>query len=147
MGSKIKVLMVMPVERRLRLWKELEACGADVLVAGSCTEARRILGQKLSVQVIVADSNLPDGNWRGVIADAAQSRSNAQVIVCSRLGDHQFWIDALEGGAYDVLVEPYEMEEIRRILNSAAGKSEMHALASPPMTRAVRSPTGRTAAG
>ncbi len=98
------------------------------------------------MQVIVTDRNLPDGNWRGVITDTVQSRSSAQVIVCSRLGDHHFWIDALEGGAYDVLVEPYETEEIRRILNSAAGRSEMRALAWPPMTRAVRSPTGRTAA-
>ena len=98
------------------------------------------------MQVIVTDGNLPDGNWRGVIAGAAQSRSNAQVLVCSRLGDHHFWIDALEGGAYDVLVEPYEIEEIRRILSSAAGRSEMLSLASPPMARAVRQPTGRTAA-
>jgi len=39
--------------------------------------------------------------------------------------DYNFWIDALEKGAYDVLVEPYEADEIRRIVGSAADVCEI----------------------
>jgi len=44
------------------------------------------------------------------------------------------WIDALEQGAYDVLVEPYQREEIWRIVEAAAARSYMRSL---PRARAT----------
>jgi len=42
---------------------------------------------------------------RAVLEIVAHDRPNAEVVVCSRLGDHKLWMDVLEQGAYDVLVE------------------------------------------
>ena len=65
----------------------------------------------------------------------AQAGVNAEVVVCSSLGDHKLWIDVLEQGAYDVLFEPYECEEVRRIVEAAADKSCMRSL---PLAQAIR---------
>jgi DNA-binding NtrC family response regulator len=68
------------------------------------------------------------GAWP-VFEIVAQICPNIEVVVSSRLGDHKLWIDVLEQGAYDVLVEPYEREEVRRIVETAADKSYMRSLA------------------
>jgi len=56
------------------------------------------------------------------MAEVVRSGVEAPVIVCSRLADPELWVTALARGAYDVLVEPYERGEVRRILDGAAAR-------------------------
>lgn len=128
MQSKISALLIMPRERRLPLLEHLEACGVDLLTACDCGEAHRILDGRRPVQVVLTDVKLTDGDWRSVLAEVSHSDKRAEVIVCASLVDHNLWIDALEGGAYDVIVRPYQREEVRRILVSAAARSDMRSL-------------------
>ena len=128
MEPKITVMLIMARERRLSLLETLEVSGIDVLPVCDCREARRMLGTQLQVQVVLTDRALPDGDWREAIQVVAEGRPNVQVVVCSRQGDHTLVIDVLEQGAYDVLVEPYQREEIRRVLEAAAARSYIRSL-------------------
>ncbi len=123
-------MLIMARECRLPLLEALETCGIDVLPVGDCNEARRVLETQLQVQVVLTDTALPDGDWRKALQIVAQSRPSVEVIVCSRLGDRRLWIDVLGQGACDLLAEPYQREEIQRILEAAAARSYMHSL--PP---------------
>jgi len=119
-------MLVMSKERRSSLLEALESCGIDVLPVCDCNEARRMLEPRPLVQmVVVTDAVLHDGDWRRVLAIVAQGRANIEVIVCSRLGDYNRWIDVLEQCGYDVLVEPFDQEEVRRIVEAAAARSYM----------------------
>jgi len=129
MPPKIKTMLVMAQERRLPLLGVLEPCGIEVQAVCDCNEAHRMLETQPPVQVVVTDTALPDGDWRRVLAIVTQVSPNIEVIVCSRLGDHNLWIDVLEQGGYDVLVEPYQREEVRRIVEVAAARSYMRSLA------------------
>jgi len=130
MPPKIKAMLVMAQERRrIPLLDVLESSGIEVLPVCDCNEARRMLETHPLVQVVVTDTALPDGDWRRVLAIVTQVSPNIEVIVCSRLGDHTLWLDVLEQGGYDVLVEPFEHEEVRRILEVAASRSYMRPLA------------------
>jgi DNA-binding response OmpR family regulator len=120
---KIKAMLVMARERRIPLLDLLESCGIEVVSACDCNEARRMLETQPPVQTVLTDRALPDGDWREVLEIVAQGRAYVQVVVCSRLGDHTLLIDVLEQGGYDVLVEPYRREEIRRVLEAAAARS------------------------
>ena len=117
-------MLVMARELRLPLLDVLESCGIEVLPVCDCNEARRMLEAQPPVQVVVTDTALPDGDWR-VLEIVVQGRANIEVVVCSRLDDHKLWLDVLEQGGYDVLVEPYRHEEVRRILEVAASRSYM----------------------
>jgi DNA-binding NtrC family response regulator len=128
MQSKITAMLIMARERRLPLLEALESCGIDVLPVCDCSEARRMLEIQPEVQVVLTDVALPDGDWREVLQIVAHSCANIEVVVSSRLGDHKLWIDVLEQGAYDVLVEPYECEEVRRIVGAAAARSYKRSL-------------------
>jgi DNA-binding NtrC family response regulator len=123
MLPKIKAMLVMAQERRITLLHLLESCGIEVVRACNCNEARRMLETQPPVQAVVTDRALPDGDWREVLEIVAQGCAYVQVVVCSRLGDHTLLIDVLEQGGYDVLIEPYEREEVRRVLEAAAARS------------------------
>ena len=116
---KIKAMLVMDRERRLPLLDALESCGIEVVPVCDCNEARRMLETQLLVQAVVTDTALPDGDWRRVVRECP----NIEVVVCSRLGDPKLWLDVLEQGGYDVLVQPYQREEIKRIVEGAAARS------------------------
>jgi DNA-binding NarL/FixJ family response regulator len=123
MPSKIKAMLVMAQERRRTLLDLLESCGIEVVPACNCNEARRMLETQPPVQTVLTDRALPDGDWRAVLEIVAQGRAYVQVVVCSRLRDHTLLIDVLEQGAHDVLVELYQREEVRRVLEAAAARS------------------------
>ena len=78
------------------------------------------------VQVVVTDTTLPDGDWRRVLEIVEQGRRKIEVVICSRVGDSKLWLDVLEEGGYDVLVQPYQREEIKRIVEAAAARSHKH---------------------
>jgi DNA-binding NtrC family response regulator len=126
MLPKINALLVMAPERSLPLLEALESCGIDVLAVCDCSEARRMLETQPSVQVVLTDAALPDGDWRRVLEIVVRECANIEVVVCSRLGDPKLWLDVLEEGGYDVLVEPYQREEIQRIVEVAAARSYPH---------------------
>jgi DNA-binding NtrC family response regulator len=94
---------------------------------GDCSEGRRQLEIQPQVQVALTDAALPM-ETAGVLQIGAQVGANVEGVVSSRLGDHKLWIDVLEQGAYDLLVERYECEEVRRIVEAAADKSYMRSL-------------------
>jgi DNA-binding NtrC family response regulator len=135
MSPKIKAMLVMAQERRITLLAILESCGIEVLPVCDCNEARRMLETQSPVQAVVTDSALRDGDWRRVLEIVLQERPNVEVIVCSRLGDYNLWIDVLEQGGYDVLVEPYQHEEVRRIVKVAAARMRSPAQAIEPQNQ------------
>jgi DNA-binding NtrC family response regulator len=96
-----------------------------VLAMRNCSAARRMFDAQPLVQVVVTDAVLNDGDWRRVLAMVTQGRRRIEVVVCSRLCDPKLWLDVVEEGGYDVLVEPFDHEEVRRIVEGAAARSYM----------------------
>src|SRR6266446_10178414 len=131
MTHNIKTMLVMAQERRPNLVNALECCGIEVLPVCDCNEARRMLEIEPMVQVVVTDARLHDGDWRRVLEIVARGRRKIEVIVCSRLGDPKMWLDVLEEGGYDLLVEPFEREEVQRIVEAAASRSYMRFSTQP----------------
>ncbi len=64
---------------------------------------------------MVCERDLPDGNWRDVL-DAASARPDPPpLIVTSRLADDHLWAEVLNLGGYDVLAQPFDHDEVRRV--------------------------------
>jgi DNA-binding NtrC family response regulator len=130
MQPTITAMLIVAPGCRIALVQALEACNVDVLSVSSCSEARRALETRPQAQVVLTDTELPDGDWRKSLDIAAQARPNLRVIVCPRIGDDSLWIDVPEYGAYDLLVQPLQCEEVRRILEAAS--SRRYARSRPP---------------
>ena len=114
-----KILLVVPAHRRSGLLKILDDKDVQVYPAGDFREAHRRLTGPDSFDLVLADAELPDGSWRDLLQVLLELRRPCEMIICARVGDEQLWAEALQCGAYDLLVEPYEGQEVLRIIQSA----------------------------
>ena len=73
------------------------------------------------VQVVLAQSDLPNWSWQNVLRDLRCMRRPPQLVVTSPTADDRLWAEVLNIGGYDVLLaEPFEADELRRVVASAS---------------------------
>jgi DNA-binding response OmpR family regulator len=90
----------------------------QVATAGSCQEAVSFLRQSTTF-VVFCEHSLPDGSWRLVLDQAANSPVPPLVVVTSRLADDHLWAEVLNLGGFDVLAKPFNEREVRHVMTSA----------------------------
>ena len=86
--------------------------------AGNLREA----GEKLKLGyfgAVLTEAELPDGSWTGVVDLTSELVAFPAVVVTHRLADDRFWAEVLSYGAYDLLAQPFDAGEVRRILANA----------------------------
>ena len=71
------------------------------------------------IQVVIAETETPNWNWRKVLQDLRNLVHPPQLVVASRMADDYLWAEALNMGAYDVLPQPFDREELERVVASA----------------------------
>jgi DNA-binding response OmpR family regulator len=113
----VNTLLVMTPRNRGILSAELRQCGAQILEVSHFSQAGRI-AETMHLDAVFTDFSLPDGNWRKLLAGMRQLRILAPVIVCVQQADGG-WVDLLENGACDLLVEPFATEDVRAVLQRA----------------------------
>jgi DNA-binding NtrC family response regulator len=69
--------------------------------------------------VIVTDERLPDGDWMDILSGIAPILNPPRVIVASPAADSRLWSEVLHLGAYDMLVKPFQQQEVVRAVESA----------------------------
>jgi len=90
----------------------------SVYWCSSCAEAMEMLNATV-VPVVISESTLPDGTWFGLLDKVNDLPEPPRFIVASRLADDSLWSEALNLCAYDVLVKPFEAQEVVRVVNAA----------------------------
>jgi DNA-binding NtrC family response regulator len=71
------------------------------------------------VGLIITERDLSSGDWKTVLEATHVLPDTPLLIVISRLADEYLWSEALNLGAYDVLVKPLDLSEVVRVLGSA----------------------------
>jgi DNA-binding response OmpR family regulator len=71
------------------------------------------------VHVVLAESDLPNWNWKKVLNDIRRLAQPPQLIVTSRTADDYLWAEVLNIGGYDVLPQPFERDEVERVVAAA----------------------------
>jgi len=85
---------------------------------GTCRQALDFLDQH-RVSVVVSEPELSDGCWRELLNGMASLRAPPNLIVSSRLADARLWAEVLNLGGFDVLLTPFETEEVLRVTRAA----------------------------
>jgi DNA-binding response OmpR family regulator len=70
-------------------------------------------------QVVIAESDLAEWNWKQVLRDLRRLSNPPQLVVTSRTADELLWAEVLNIGGYDVLARPFAAEELERVVASA----------------------------
>lgn len=84
----------------------------------NCFQALLCL-QDHNVAVVLAEADLPDGNWKNLLDIAANRPDPPQLIVFSHRADDMLWAEVLNLGGYDVLPAPFAAEEVLRTISLA----------------------------
>ena len=114
-----KILVAVPSDRRSALLKSLDGTQLQIILAEDSREALQKLSGETSYDLLLSDAEFPDGSWRDLLGFILESKIACEMIVCSRCPDEELWAEVLQCGVYDLLVEPYERQEVHRIIQSA----------------------------
>ena len=89
----------------------------------SLKDARQTLGQG-SFGVVLTEAYLLDGDWKDVLGATWELETAPAVVVTHRFADDRFWAEVLNLGCHDMLAQPFDAREVRRILTSACGQPD-----------------------
>ena len=70
-------------------------------------------------QVILLDLILPDGNGLDGLREIKSSNPGATVIMITAHGKMESTIDAMKEGAYDYIEKPFDIEELKIVVEKA----------------------------
>ncbi|MEZ5398415.1 MAG: hypothetical protein R2729_02030 [Bryobacteraceae bacterium] len=70
-------------------------------------------------RVLITAGKLPDGDWQAVLRQADERGAQLSTVVVLGEFDGEEWIEALQRGAYDVLVEPVAAADLARSVGRA----------------------------
>jgi DNA-binding NtrC family response regulator len=97
----------------------------QVVSVGSGQEALQTL-QKLPVDLILLDVNMPDMDGLEVLRKIKEQDEEVDVIMVSALNLARKAVDAIKLGAYDYITKPYEPEDILSTVARVVSKRNLH---------------------
>ncbi len=113
------VLFISPDQAEAETLSEILRPAALTLDHATSIEgASRMLGAQ-PYRAVLTEAELPDGVWTDVIDLTYELGVFPAIIVTRRTADDLFWAEVLNLGAYDLLAQPFDEKEVRRILTNA----------------------------
>jgi DNA-binding response OmpR family regulator len=70
--------------------------------------------------VVICERRLVDGTWEDLLQHLDRQFCPPVVIVTSRTADDELWAEVLNRGGYDVLMKPFDRDEVTRVVTLAS---------------------------
>ena len=103
-----------------------EALGFQTHVAEHAEGAYRLL-ETHGIDVVLLDMRLPGASGIEVLKEIKRRRPTAQVIVITSYATVQSAVQAMRYGAYDYVTKPFNLDELRLLLERVAGHVKLAA--------------------
>ena len=104
----------------------LEAAHVHLHRAGSLKEADRLLADAESL-VLLTEARFAGGTWQDALALKRTRHPEAALVVTAESAGEGLWLDVLEQGAYDLILKPFDADELLRVLANADACARMRA--------------------
>jgi len=102
----------------------LEEGGFRVTTAGSVEEGRNQFQQD-SFDLVLCDIIMPDGNGLDLLQEIKQQDARTSVIMMTAYTSTKTAIEAMKRGAYDYISKPFDVEELKVVVQKALEKAEL----------------------
>lgn len=96
----------------------------NVLLAGTGKEMTEIF-TKNSVDLILLDILLPDGNGLDLLANLMETDPNVEIIMVTAVNDVQAAVKAIKLGAYEYIIKPFVVDEVLTVIKRAFEKRSL----------------------
>lgn len=108
--------------------RHLDAANVHLIQASSLEQADLLLADGDSL-VLLAEAYFAGGTWQDALALKRERHPEAVLVVASDRADERLWLDVLDQGAYDLILKPFDAEELLRILANADACARVRASA------------------
>jgi DNA-binding NtrC family response regulator len=116
----IRMLALVPMEMQARILRQLAPLGASIDFVSTAAEVSHLILSRTSYHVALLPAALPDNGWWSLWGEIALLNPRPEILVYSQNASFELWSGVLEMGGYDVLVEPFTGEDLRRATSRAA---------------------------
>jgi DNA-binding NtrC family response regulator len=121
----VRALLVSPrLEVRKALLQVLDSLSADVTCCLNRGQAEEVLAHQ-RFEVVFCDEHLPDGSYCDLIHSDHFEHRIPRVIVATRVGEWEFYFEALSKGAFDVVRAPWYATDVEMTVNRAVHEEEV----------------------
>lgn len=107
------ILLVMDSQHRAALAHDLKASNVVVAEAADLRTARKVLGARRAVNVVISDPSLPDGTWCSLLQDMEYAGISAPVLVCADRQGQLLCGRVVRRGGYYALEAPHQWRDPR----------------------------------
>jgi two-component system response regulator PilR (NtrC family) len=125
MKARARILVV-DDERSMQEFLQifLQGEGYEVATAGDVSSARAQLEHD-DFDLVISDIQMPDGSGLDLLRSARQVVPDAMVIMITAYASTETAIEAMKEGAYDYLTKPFQVDEIRLVIEKALEKKSL----------------------
>jgi ActR/RegA family two-component response regulator len=116
------LLLHRPGEAMNLLKLALESHSIQIRSLRTLEEALPLLRAAHPPHLVFTEDTLPDGTWADVVKQASGVSKTVKVIVVSRLVDVGFYVEAMNGGAFDFIVPPLSTIKLDYVVKRAMDK-------------------------
>lgn len=114
------MLALVPAEMQARIVRQLAPLGAQVDFVSKPGEVSQLNLSRAGYQVALLPAALSDHGWWLLWGEIALLRPRPEILVYAQSASFELWSGVLEMGGYDVIVEPFSAEDLRRAVGRAA---------------------------
>src|SRR5262245_803370 len=119
-------ILVVDDERSMQEFLEifLRGEGYEVSTAGDVAAARALI-EADDFDVLITDIQMPGGSGLDLLHAARDTSPDAMVIMITAYASTETAIAAMKDGAYDYLTKPFQVDEIRLVVEKALEKKTL----------------------
>jgi|SRR5581483_5596052 len=93
--------------------------------------------------IVICSRRYQDGHgWKDLLQGIQGMSIPPQLIVADRLADEALWAEVLNLGGYDLLMTPFEPEEVRRVVSMAWDSRERELERAVPSSKLTKPADG-----
>jgi YesN/AraC family two-component response regulator len=119
---------------RYGIRRAIEAPDRQIFEAASAAEARVAI-QQHRPHLMLVDINMPGEDGISLVRSLSNDPLKPLIIVITSYATARIAVAAMKAGAHDYLTKPFEIEELRRLVNKALDQFSSGRVASPPPGR------------
>ena len=112
------------LERRRALLRILDDLRVNTYVSATLAEAEEVLSRQ-SVALVFCDDRLTDGSYRDLLQTLRAWKKAPNIVVTTRVGEWNEYLEALGLGAFDMIQYPYRSTDVElNVIRAMRGEDQ-----------------------
>lgn len=99
--------------------------GHEVVAAANGLQALEVLQADAGIDLVLTDVRMPRMGGLDLLAEMRERQMTTQVVVMTAYSTTEIALEAMRRGAYDYVVKPFQLDEMRLILEKCLEKKEL----------------------